>query len=159
MYRYKRVLTSFIIMIFIIFVINPENETNNIVNVCIIYKKSEYKIEIANQLEKRLKEKDIIVEKDLIRNINKYNPDDYSAVVILSGVAVFTPNPMVTIYIKKHNYKKNIIYFCSSNYKESAYGFLEQDKIDVITSASERNNIDEVVNKILENLNIILNQN
>ncbi len=141
------------------FVINPENEINKKENICIIYKKSKYKIEIANQLERQLKEKDIIVEKDLIRNLNKYNPLDYSAIVILSGVAIFTPNPLVTIYIKKHDYNKNIIYFCSTEYKESAYGFLEQDKIDVITSASERNNIDEVVNKIMENLNNIIKGN
>ena len=158
MQKFKKSLFLFVFVIIILLRINTNN-INKKEKICIIYKKSKYKIEIANQLEKNLKEKDIIIKKDLIKNINKYNPSDYSAIVILSGVAIFTPNPMVTTYIKKHNYNKNILYFCSTNYKETAYGFLDQEKVDVITSASEKTNIDGVVNEILERLNIIINQN
>jgi hypothetical protein len=158
MQRFKKIIFLFIIIIFTLLSINSNIDINKKEIVCIIYKKSKYKTEIANHLEKKLKEKDVIVERDLIRNLNKYDPLDYSAIVILSGIAIFTPNPMVTIYIKKHNYNKNIIYFCSTEYKDAAYGFLDQEKVDVITSASEKNNIDEVVNEILENLNIIINQ-
>lgn len=159
MHNFKTILAAFVIMVFILFAVYPEIEINKQIRVCIIYKKSSYKIEIANQLEKKLNEKDIIVEKDFIRNINKYDPYEYGAVIILSDVAIFTPNLMVINYIKKHNYKKNIIYFCSTYYKETAVAFLDEDKIDVITSASEKSNMEEAVNKILENLNNLINQN
>ena len=153
---YKKLLAVLFFSLIILNIIS-ENDINIKNKVCIIYIKTKYKQEIAKELENKLKEKDLIVKKDLIRNIKKYNPDDYDVFIILSGVKIFTPNPMVTIFIKKYNYNKNIIYFCSTEYKESAYGFLDQDKIDVITSASEKSNKNKIVNEIIEKMNNILN--
>ena len=154
MYIFKKIIIIFTFFN-LISSLYPEDKVNNNVKICIIYDKTKYKVEIINELEKILKEKEVIINKDSIININKYNPDDYNAIIILSGVLIFTANPMVTMYIKKHDYKKNIIYFCSTKYEEAAYGFLDQDKIDAITSASS-NNANVIANKIMDNLyNII----
>jgi len=144
-----------IIIVFLLIVLNIDANENRNNRICILYYKTKYKTAIANELENRLSLKGIVIEKDLIKNINLYNPGEYDAVIIISGVAIFTPSPKVTRYIKKHNYAKNIIYFCSTEYKGACYGFLDQDKIDIITSASENNNIDEIVDEIIEKINSI----
>ena len=153
----KRILFLFFIINLIVLNIYPVEDINNKIKICIIYDKTKYKNQIVNELEMKLNEKEITIYKDLIININKYDPDDYNAIIILSGVFIFTPNPLVTMYIKKHDYKKNIIYFCSTKYKESSYGFLDQNKIDTITSASS-NNIKEITHRILDNLYKIINK-
>ena len=64
------------------------------------------------------------MSKDYLKNINKYNPDDYDAIVILSGIAAFIPYPSATYYIRKHNYNRKIIYYCAAFVENAVYGFL-----------------------------------
>ena len=128
--------------------------TDNNADVCIIYAKSNYKLKLVEAIEKILLKKDITILKDQLKNINNYDPSDYKVIVILSGIAVFTPYPKATRYIKKHDYAKNIIYFCTASTKSAVYGFLDGDRIDAITAASEEDNLenttDEIVTKIYE---------
>ena len=121
--------------------------------VCLLYYKSKYKLALVNEIEKELKEKNINVVKDSINNMNNYNPDDYYAVVLFSGIKAFTPYPKATQYIKKHNYAHNIIYFCAaSSVEDSVYGFLDPDRVDAVSSASEMNNIKDTADVIMKKI-------
>ncbi len=128
--------------------------TSSKADVCIIYAKSNYKLKLADKIEKRLIKENVTVVKDLIINIKDYDPSDYKVIVILSGIAVFNPYPRATSYIKKHDYAKNIIYFCAAYVPEAVYGFLDSDRIDAITAASKEDNLEdtteEIVAKIFE---------
>jgi hypothetical protein len=154
---FKKIIFSFFIMMLVILNINPENSDGKKPSAVIIYESTKYKDEIVNKLEKELINKNITIKKDLLNNIDKYNPYDYNAVIILSGVAIFSPRPLTTMYIKKYNYNRNIIYFCTTGNRKAAYGILDQNKIDIITSASRNNNADEMVKIILEKFSIITN--
>ena len=144
----------FYLMFLILFLSLPANNINsetpnNNADVCIIYAKSNYKLILIEAIEKRLSNKSISIVKDQLKNINNYDPADYKVVVILSGIAVFTPYPQATKYIRKHDYAKNIIYFCASSTKSAVYGFLDGDRIDAITAASEEENIENTTNEIV----------
>jgi hypothetical protein len=127
-------------------------------SVCIIYYESAFKTEVAKKIEQKLLEENISTVKDKLNNINNYNPDDYDAVIILSGMAAFIPYPQATIYITKHKYRENIIYFCASYIPDAVYGFLDSNKIDALTSASKKENIDSTVNMILEKTLHLINK-
>lgn len=143
----------FLICFLFLFTNNASSEPlSNNADVCIIYAKSKYKLMLVEEIEKKLSDREIKIVKDLLKNINNYNPADYKVIVILSGIAVFTPYPQATRYIRKHDYAKNIIYFCTAYTKSAVYGFLDGNRIDAITAASEKDNIentaDEIVTKI-----------
>ena len=57
MYRFKKIIFFFIILFFIILNINPENDINKKDKICIIYKKTKYKVLIVDELEKKLHDK------------------------------------------------------------------------------------------------------
>ena len=90
---------------------------------------------------------------DNISNRSSYNPFDYDAVILFSGVMRFSPLPEATQYIRKNKYAYNIIYFVAYEGIRVPYGLqLNKKKIDVITSASavEDNNIlEDAKNQII----------
>ena len=119
--------------------------------VCILYYKTKYKLEVIKKLVEKLNNENISVYSDIIKNMNKYNPYDYNVIIILSGAAMFNPYPGAVKYLKKHNYAKNIIYFCAVYAKNTAYGIsIDKKKVDAITAASEIDNVKETTKKIIE---------
>ena len=150
---------NILLIIFFIICFNFYSEENKIKkenkNVCFLYYKSKYKLELMKEIENKLLDMNFTVKKDLINNMDQYNPKDFDIVVIFSGIKAFSPYPKAIKYIKKHDYAKNIIYFCAASaVKESVYGFLDAEKIDAISSASEIDNIsntsDTIIKRILE---------
>lgn len=131
--------------------------------VCLLYYETEFKIKLVSALVKDLNEKNISIVVDNISNRDSYNPLDYDAVILLSGVKKFAPLPEATQYIRKNKYSYNIIYFVTYKSINVPYGFqLDKKKIDVITSASavedNNNNVfEEAKNRIItETMNIII---
>ena len=107
----------FLILIFFIIFNTNAGENKKEKKICILYFKTKYKIELLKKLKERLNKEGFDVKHDLIKNINKYDPNDFSAVIILSGVAIFTPSPRATKYIKKHNYaEKYMLFFYGIKY-------------------------------------------
>jgi hypothetical protein len=145
----------FIIFVFIFFVSIEEVFAKS---VCIIYYESDFKTEIVKRLEQKFLEQGVSTVKDKLKNINKYDPEDFDAVIILSGMAAFLPYPQATIYISKHKYRENIVYFCASYIPDAVYGFLDSNKIDALTSASKKENIEPTVNMIMEKTLPLLNK-
>lgn len=132
---------------------NISISNSNKKKICILYFKSRYKKALINKLEEKLQTEDFIITKDLFKKSKSYNPGDYDAVIILAGLAAFTPYPGATRYIKKHNYPQNLIYFCPAYVKDAVYGFLDQDKIDAISFASELSTLEIAANEIINKLN------
>jgi hypothetical protein len=118
---------------------------------CILYYESNYKIEIMKNLASKLNNYNISVYTDTFDKKDQYNPENYNAVILLSGAFISNPLPLAADYIKKNNYAGNIIYFCTT--KNDAYGYLiDKNKIDAITSASSKNidNAKEQINEIIQ---------
>jgi menaquinone-dependent protoporphyrinogen IX oxidase len=91
--------------------------------VCILYYDSNFKKELVNRLGQDLNDKRISAYVDTMNNMINYNPDDYDAVILISGVVAGNPLPLTAEYIKKYNYKDNIIYFCAFFIsKDAVYG-------------------------------------
>lgn len=155
--KFRFLLSLFLVLVILLNTFPQEN----IKKVCILYSPSKYKEKLLEKVEVSLKGTNVFIEKDTFKNIEKYNPKDYDAILLLSGIAAFIPYPKATKYIKKNNYSSNIVYFCATYLeKEDVYGFLDKNKIDAITAASEEENIDETAKKIVDEIyKIILESN
>ncbi len=161
MIKIKQTTTLIIILLISIFTLYSQdqktnNEKKSPTDVCIIYAKSKYKLALTDAIENRLIKENFNVIKDQLKNINNYDPANYAVVVILSGVVAFTPYPKATMYIKKNNYAKNIIYFCAAFIESTVFGFLDGDRIDAITAASDLDNIEKTADEIIKEIHVII---
>lgn len=105
-------------------------------DVCILYYPTEFKKAMMYALSSNLNELKLNVVADNMSNCAVYDPDDYSAVVLLSQVQAFQPLPPTVTYITYHDYSANIIYVSTWSAFNKTYVNLDQDRIDAITCAS-----------------------
>jgi hypothetical protein len=153
--NFRRILI--LLIIFQFFGILFANEIKN-KKIVIIYNQTKFKKQVVPKLEKKLLELNFIVTKDFLNKLYNYNPNDYDVVVIMSGIAAFTPYPVATNYIRKYDYKDNIVYYCAAFTSSLIYGFLEKKRLDAVTSASKTDNVDMTVNLIMEKILKVANR-
>lgn len=139
-----------LLLISTIFSKSPENTNGKI---CILLYQTPFKVQVMERIIKTLNKQRYLVHIDSYENVNKYDPQKYEAVLIMSGVKNLEPYKWSSTYLKKHNYAKNIIYFCTTANRHSAYTFdMDDSQLDAITAASEFDNVSETASRILDRL-------
>ncbi len=93
---------------------------------------------------------------DAIDNHTKYDPEDYDAVILLSGIEAFRPLPEAPEFINTHDYQGNIVYVSTHYLFAVPYGrLIDKKKVDAVTSASkpdERGKVEKTKEEIISRL-------
>ena len=132
--------------------------------VCILASQTDFKQRMIEILLVDLAERDIEVIVDDVTRGQNYAPDDYDAVILLSGVRAFHPLPDAVNYIRNNDYPENTVYFVGYTLTRFPYGLkLKRRKVDVVTSASKlddedvlRGAVDRVMSRVTEILDLRL---
>lgn len=127
-----------------------ENTTNN--KVIIFYRSTKFRDDVVEQLITKFNEEGITVVVDNIDKFKKYNSDEYSLIIIFTGIYALTPNYPIRNAMKKSEYKDKIIHvYCNYLYgKDVDFMYDKNTLVDTVTSASTSKNIDKVVEEIIK---------
>ena len=97
-----------------------------------------------------------------MNNAASYDPADFGAVILLSGIQAFKPLPGAVEFITNHDYAGNIVYVSTYTLFAVPYRrFLDKKKIDAITAASKVEKegvLEEAEENILAEIFEILNE-
>ena len=129
--------------------------------VLILSRGTEFKKIIRTALIEKLNEKQISVVVDKMDNADSYDPADFDAVVLLSGIQGFSPLPEAIDFIREHKYAGNIIYVSTYTLFAAPYGrTLDKKRVDAITAASkhkEGKKFEKAFQSILNNVFALVN--
>lgn len=115
-----------------------------------------FKERLRSGLVKELNGAGTTVFVDSIDNHTEYNPNDYDAVVLLSGIEAFRPLPQAPEFINTHDYPGNIVYVSTHYLFAVPYGrLIDKKKVDAVTSASkpdEQEKVEKTKEEIISRL-------
>ncbi|MBN2546392.1 MAG: hypothetical protein JXB50_11390 [Spirochaetes bacterium] len=151
----NKLLIIFFILSSCAFLINAEkSSTGDNKKILILTSSSKYRQMLMQSVSKKLNEMSFAVTSDKMKNQKKYKSLDFDLVILISGVEAGNPYKDTYDFIINNNYNSNIIYFSALTDIEGAWGKkLEKKKIDAITAASNKKNIEEVTDKIIKKVN------
>jgi|GEM_PF-2785544 len=134
--------------------------SGEVAEVLILSRGTEFKKILRFFLIEKLNEKNISVTVDKMENAGSYDPSEYGAVILLSGIQGFRPLPEAIDFIRRHSYAPNIVYVSTYTLFAAPYGrSLDKKKVDAVTAASkhvEGKKFAEVSQAVLEKVTALI---
>lgn len=113
--------------------------------VVILYKQSKFKDTVIGKIENSLKEKDIEVAADNVRNAGNYSSSDYRAVIFMTDYQAWHVPMNARKYFKRNNSAPNIIFFITAGDPDLKI----KKPFDAVTCSSRESEADRVASEIV----------